>query len=58
MKEIPQEWINKYVDRLLYAAGKLPEGAMRDACLLRAEHAMDLVKAFRETANENSASSL
>lgn len=50
MKPIPQEWIKQYVDKLLLTAEKLPEGKMRDAILLRIDHAMDLVKAFREFA--------
>lgn len=45
---IPQEWIRKYVDQLLEYAEKFGPGSMRDSCLLRAGHAMDLVKAFRE----------
>lgn len=50
MKPIPQEWIKKYVDQMLEIAGKFPEGsAMRAAAMLRADHAMDLVKAFRES---------
>lgn len=48
MEPIPQEWIKTYVDALLGAASRWPEGAMRTAALLRADHAMDLVKAFRE----------
>lgn len=46
---IPQEWIKKYVDQMLDLAKKLGPGPMQDACLLRADHAMDLVKAFRES---------
>jgi len=46
---IPEVWIQKYVDQLLEIAGRLSEGPMRDAVLLRADHAMDLVKAYRET---------
>ena len=45
--DIPEEWIKEYVDQLLAAAAKLETGAMHQACLLRADHAMDLVKAFR-----------
>ena len=48
-KPIPQEWIKKYVDDLLGYASRLKENdPMRTACLLRADHVMDLVKAFRE----------
>ena len=47
MESIPQEWIRDYVDKLLLFAEKL-DGKMREATLLRADHAMDLVRAFRE----------
>lgn len=48
-EDIPQLWIKEYVDTLLRFAERLPEGSpMRDSTLLRADHAMDLVKAFRE----------
>jgi hypothetical protein len=48
-ESIPLEWIKVYVDTLLSFAGKFDEGsAMRAAALLRADHAMDLVKAWRE----------
>lgn len=46
---IDQEWIKKYIDQLLELAGKLPTGPMRDACLLRADTVMDMVKAWRES---------
>ena len=45
---IPLEWIKHYVDRLLETAEKFQEGPMRDAALLRAEHAMDMVAAWKE----------
>lgn len=48
---IPEEWIKRYVGTLLEAAGKLQPGAFRDAVILRADHAMDLVKAWREDPN-------
>ncbi len=44
---IPESWIKAYVDQLLEIAGKFPEGPMKDAALLRADHVMDLVKAYR-----------
>lgn len=48
--DIPQEWIKKYVESLLRVAQKFPEASsMRQASMLRADHAMDLVKAFRES---------
>ncbi len=51
MSPIPQEWIKRYVDDLLsFAAGLDERNAMRAACLLRADHVMDLVKAWREFA--------
>lgn len=53
MKEdaIPLEWIKNYVDALLDFAKKFDKSGdspMRAAALLRAEHAMDLVKAWKE----------
>jgi len=50
MKDIPQDWIKRYVDQLLDVAKQLPDGSrMKDAALLRADHVMDLVKAWRES---------
>ncbi len=49
---IPQTWIMQYVDKLLNMAQRLPENSpMRTAAALRAEHAMDMVKAFQEHAD-------
>lgn len=48
LEDIPQQWIKNYVDRLLTIVKELEPGRMRDAVLLRAEHAMDLVQAYRE----------
>jgi hypothetical protein len=49
MQSIDPEWIQKYVDTLLAFAVRFPEGSkMRDAALLRADHAMDLLKAWKE----------
>lgn len=49
MQDIPEQWIKEYVDKILDIASQLPSNsAMCNALLLRAEHAMDLVKAFRE----------
>ena len=45
---IPEEWISKYVTTLLDIAKKLQPGTFRDSVVLRAEHAMDLVEAWRE----------
>ena len=45
---IPEAWIKSYVDQLLELAGRLPDGWMRDSCLMRADYAMDLVKLWRE----------
>jgi hypothetical protein len=44
MEPIPQEWIKAYIDKILELAGKMPS----DLQLLRADHIMCLVKAFRE----------
>jgi hypothetical protein len=49
---IPEEWIKNYADEILAIASKLPEGPNRDAVALRAEHAMDLLKAYRESIGE------
>jgi hypothetical protein len=49
MKPIPQEWIRDYVDKMLSLAATLPENSlMREAAALRAEHIMDMVKAWQE----------
>ena len=48
MTDIPEAWIKNYVDQMVVVAAKFPKGRMRDAALLRMEHAMDLVKAHRE----------
>lgn len=49
---IPQDWIKRYVDALLEFAAKAgPNSKMGEAALLRADHVMDLVKAFREGEN-------
>lgn len=46
--DIPQVWIKDYVDKIITLAVNFPDDSlMRTQCLLRAEHAMDLVKAFR-----------
>ena len=44
---VPEAWIRSYVDTLLEFAGKA-DGSMRNAAALRADHAMDLVAAWRE----------
>jgi len=48
---IPEDWIKHYVDVLIASAAKLEPSKFRDAILLRAEHAMDLVKAYRDREN-------
>lgn len=45
---IPEDWIRDYVDQLLDFAGGCPEGGLKQAVMLRADHVMDLVKAWRE----------
>lgn len=58
MTPISQEWIKNYVDQLLAYAEKLPEGnTMRVAAMMRADHAMDLVKAWREKESREGGSS-
>lgn len=48
MEDIPQEWVKNYIDVLLGVAQQLPDGVFKDAVLLRVDHVMDLVKAFRD----------
>ena len=47
MAAIPEEWIKRYVDQWLEIARILERGPMYESALLRADHAMDLVKAWR-----------
>lgn len=55
MKPIPQEWIKEYVDSLLEAAKSFgPNSIIRQSALLRADHIMDMVKAFREVSKSGS----
>lgn len=44
---IPIDWIRNYVNQLLDIAGKLPQGPLRNATVLRADHAMDLLQSFQ-----------
>ncbi len=46
---IPEQWIKEYVDQMLAVAAKFNDGPMQKAAALRAEHAMDLVTAYRES---------
>ena len=46
MDPIPQEWIRDYVDQLLAVAQRLGPGVMQDAALQRADHVMEMVRAF------------
>ncbi len=46
---IPEQWIKESIDTMLEIAAKFNDGPMRKAAMLRAEHAMDLVKAYRES---------
>lgn len=49
MNAIPLDWIKKYVNELLEAAGKFgPDSSMGKACLNRAEIVLDMVKVFKE----------
>lgn len=48
--DIPQEWIRNYVSSLLNVARTFPAGSDTQAsAMTRAEFAMDLLKAFRES---------
>lgn len=53
MSAIPEEWIKQYVDKLLTLAGRFDSGPMRDAAAMRADHVMDMVKAWRESQQVN-----
>ena len=46
MKPIDPEWIKQYVDTFVKLAEKLGPGEMRNSCLVRADHALDLVEAW------------
>ena len=47
--DIPQVWVKEYIDQMLVIAEKFLEGGvMQQAAMLRADHAMDLVKSWRE----------
>jgi hypothetical protein len=48
VSSIDEAFVKRYVDTLLGCADQLPAGRMRDAVALRADHVMDLVKAWRE----------
>lgn len=49
MSPIPQEWIVEYVEKFLAFASKFgPDTPMGRASMLRADHVMDMVKAFQE----------
>lgn len=48
VEPIDPEWVKKYVDQLLECARKFNTGPMRDAMLLRADHVLDMVKAWKE----------
>lgn len=49
MEPIPQKWVQEYASKLLSLTEKLSVGdPMRVMATLRAEHAMDLLKAWRE----------
>ena len=47
MDAIPEEFIHRYVNRLIEVAEKCSPGKIRDACLQRANNAMDLQQAWR-----------
>lgn len=54
MNSIPEKWIKEYVDTLIAYAAKIgPDTAMGKAALERADHAMDLVKGYRERSKED-----
>ena len=48
MKPIDPDWIRQYVDSLLALAERLGPGRMREVVLQRADHILDLVKAWTD----------
>lgn len=51
--DIPQEWICKYVSSLMIIARTLPAGSdMQASSMIRAEYALDLIKAYRDQKNK------
>lgn len=45
---IPMTWIQRYTKTMLDMAAKFDEGSkMREATLLRVDHIMDMVKAYK-----------
>lgn len=56
MNAIPEDWIKDYVDTLIQAAQRLEPGGFRDAILSRADHALDLVTAWRASQHPTSES--
>ena len=52
MAGISEAWIKQYIDQLIEVAVTLPEGPLKESCLLRVDHAMDLVVAWRQSREE------
>lgn len=46
---IPLAWIKAHVDTLIKVAASYPDGKMQEAIALRADHIMDMVKAWKES---------
>jgi hypothetical protein len=47
-RSISEDWIKKYVARLVEAASHIPASAMRDAILRRVDAITDLMQAWRQ----------
>ncbi|MGH2613258.1 MAG: hypothetical protein ACRDFB_09480 [Rhabdochlamydiaceae bacterium] len=52
MANISIEWIENYVDTLLKVGEKMESGPFKDAVLLRATHALDMLDAWKNKDNE------
>jgi len=51
-RALPLDWVKWYTDTMIRVAASFDEGSkMRDATLLRVDHVMDMVKAWKENPN-------
>ena len=54
MKSIPEKWIQKYVDQLLELAKAFgPDSPMGISATQRADHILDMVKAYRASTKKS-----
>jgi hypothetical protein len=45
---VDQQWVQHYCDEFLKIAARLDDGLLKNAVLLRVEHAMDLLDAWQK----------